>query len=125
LVSNLADQTGGLGWRALERKPLADRGRPELTLCLALIHHLVIGAGIPMSELLDWFAELGTSLIIEFVAKEDPMVQKLLQNRRDRDRDYEREVFERLLSARFEVVRKEPLGSGTRTLYFAKTRVLR
>ncbi len=125
LVSNLADQTGGLGWRGLERKPLANRGRPELTLCLALIHHLVIGAGIPMSELLDWFAELGTSLIIEFVAKDDPMVQKLLQNRRDRDNDYERDVFERLLSAKFEVVRKEPLGSGTRTLYFAQTRVPR
>ena len=122
LVSNLADQTGGLGWRGLERKSLPARGRPELTLCLALIHHLVIGAGVPMLELLDWFAELGTSLIIEFVAKGDPMVQSLLKNRRDRDKDYEQDVFERLLSAKFDVVRKEPLGSGTRTLYFAHSR---
>lgn len=123
LVSNLADQTGGLGWRGRERKSLADRGRPELTLCLALIHHLVIGAGIPISELIDWFAELGTSLIIEFVTKDDPMVHELLKNRTDRDNDYEQAVFERLLSSKFEVSRKEPLGSGTRTLYFAHSRV--
>ena len=125
LVSNLADQTGGLGWRALERKSLTDRGRPELTLCLALIHHLVIGAGIPMSELLAWLAELGTSLIIEFITKDDPMVQQLLQNRKDVDADYEPEVFERLLSSMFEIVRTETLDTGTRTLYFAKSRASR
>ena len=28
----------------------AERGRPELTLCLALIHHIVIGANIPMRD---------------------------------------------------------------------------
>ena len=94
-------------------------------LCLGLIHHLVIGAGIPISELIDWFAELGTSLVIEFVAKDDPMVQELLKNRTDRDRDYELATFERLLSAKFDVVRKGPLDSGTRTLYFAHSRVPR
>ncbi|MBC7821308.1 MAG: methyltransferase [Planctomycetaceae bacterium] len=122
LVNNLTDLSGGLGWRGVERKALANRGRPELTLCLALVHHLVVGHGIPLRELLTWFADLGTSLVIEFITKDDPMVQRLLRSRRDNYADYEPEVFDRLLSEMFDVVRTETLASGTRKLYFAKAR---
>ncbi len=120
LVNNLVDPSVGLGWRGMERKSLIDRGRPDLTLCLALVHHLVIGHGVPLRELLGWFAELGTSLIIEFVTKQDPMVQKLLRGRRDNYADYETDVFERWLSELFHVVRSERLQSGTRILYFVQ-----
>lgn len=122
LVSNLVDLSGGLGWRGAERKALENRGRPELTLCLALVHHLVVGHGIPMRELLAWFADLGTNLVIEFITKDDPMVRRLLRGRRDNYADYEPHVFDRLLSEMFNVVRKETLASGTRTLYFAEVR---
>ncbi len=122
LVNNLVDLSGGLGWRGAERKALVERGRPELTLCLALVHHLVIGHGVPLRELLTWFAELGTSLVIEFVSKDDPMVQQLLRGRRDNYADYEPAVFDQLLSQMFDVVRTETLASGTRKLYFAKSR---
>lgn len=122
LVNDLVDLPGGLGWRGRERKALFDRGKPELTLCLALVHHLVIGRGVPLRDLLDWLAELGTSLVIEFVAKEDHQVQRLLRGRRDNDSDYNPHVFERLLSERFHVIRSESLGSGTRRLYFAEAR---
>ena len=44
LVNNLADPSPNLGWRGLERKALANRTKPELVLCLALVHHLVISA---------------------------------------------------------------------------------
>lgn len=121
LVNNLVDPSLGLGWRGLERKGLADRGRPELTLCLALVHHLVIGHGVPLRELLGWLAELRTNLVIEFVTKQDPMVKKLLRGRRDNYADYEIVVFESLLNELFQVVRSERLQSGTRILYFAKT----
>lgn len=122
LVNDLVDLPGGLGWRGRERKAIFDRGKPELTLCLALVHHLVIGRGVPLRDLLDWFAELGTSLVIEFVAKEDLQVQQLLRGRRDNDSNYDPDVFERLLSERFDVIRSERLGSGTRRLYFAESR---
>jgi ribosomal protein L11 methylase PrmA len=122
LVNNLVDPSMGLGWRGVERKALVDRGRPDLTLCLALVHHLVIGHGVPLHELLTWLAGLRTNLIIEFVSKADPMVQRLLRGRRDNYADYEPEVFERLLSEMFDVVQTERLSSGSRTLYFAKAR---
>lgn len=122
LVSNFADPSPNLGWRGQERKSLAERGRPELTLCLALVHHLVIGAGIPMRELLQWLAGLGTRLVIEFIGKDDAMVQQLLRNKRDNYADYEPELFDRWLNEFFEVVRSERLESGTRALYYAVPR---
>ncbi len=122
LVSNVADPSPNLGWRGLERKSTVERGRPQLTLCLALIHHLVIDAGIPLRELLAWLAGLGSSLVIEFVDKADPMVQRLLRNRRDDCPDYERSHFESCLNELFDVSRTAPLESGTRTLYFAQAR---
>jgi hypothetical protein len=119
LYNNLADPSPNLGWRGLERKGLAERGRPDLTLCLALVHHLVLGANLPMAEFIGWLENLRTSLVIEFVTKADPMVKALLRNRPDCDADYEPHVFEHVLENAFRVERREALQSGTRILYYA------
>src|SRR5207245_2035956 len=59
LVVDLADPSPSLGWRGAERRHLPARGRPDLTLALALVHHLAITRNVPLAELLDWFASLG------------------------------------------------------------------
>ncbi|MBS0266163.1 MAG: class I SAM-dependent methyltransferase [Planctomycetes bacterium] len=120
LVGNVADPSTGLGWRGKERKALWERGTPDLILALALIHHLVIDAGIPLQELLQWLAGLKSRLVIEFVDRHDPMVQQMLRNRRDQSADYTPELFERWLREYFDVLRQEPLESGSRTLYYAR-----
>jgi hypothetical protein len=121
LTLNLADPSPGLGWRGRERKPLEERGRPDLTLCLALLHHLVISANVPIRDVVGWFADLGTNLVIEFPTKEDPMVKRLLARKHEGlHSDYETDVFERRLSESFTVERRETLPSGTRHLYFAR-----
>src|SRR5262249_47141965 len=89
LLGNVADSSPNLGWKGTERKGLIERGKPDLVLCLALIHHLVIGANIPLAELIDWLSQLGSDLVIEFVTKEDPMVKSLLRNKPDNYADYE------------------------------------
>lgn len=122
LVADVADLPAGLGWRGLERTSLARRGRPDLILCLALVHHLVIGASVPLEEVVEWLAGLGGDLVIEFVTREDPMVTALLRNRAERYDDYRIEHFERRLAAAFVVERREPLGSGTRFLYLGRAR---
>lgn len=121
LVCNLADPSPGRGWRGRERKDLPERGMPDLVLCLALIHHLVIGANLRLTEVLDWLAELGRFLVIEFVAREDPRVQGLLRHRDDPYEDYDLPVFEAELATRFEVLRRQELPSGRRILYFARS----
>lgn len=121
LTMNLADPSPSLGWRGLERKDLAARGRPDLVLALALIHHVTIAANVPVAEFVDWLASLGTALVIEFPTREDPMVRKLLGPKREGlHPDYERGNFERVLAAAFDVERRERSQSGTRLLYFAR-----
>ena len=122
LISNLADPSPNLGWRGLERKALRERGNPDLILCLALLHHMVIGAHIPLKEFVDWLAELGGALIIEFVTRDDPMVKTLLQNKADHYTDYDLAYFERCLSEAYDIRKREPLETKTRILYFAHSK---
>jgi SAM-dependent methyltransferase len=123
LVMDLADPSPGLGWRGRERLTLAERGTPDLTLCLALVHHVAITANIPLPAFLSWLRELETGLVIEFVKREDPMVQRLLAAKEEgAHADYELGRFERALEERFEVVRRQELGSGTRVIFHARPR---
>jgi hypothetical protein len=123
LVVDLADASPGLGWRGLERRRLEERGRPDLVLCLALVHHLAIGRNLPLEELVGWLRGLDARLVVEFADRDDPMVKRLLSAKRaETHESYGRDAFERMLDERFEVERREELGSGTRTLYLARPR---
>ena len=73
----------------MERKRIDERGRPDLVLALALIHHVVIGGNIPMAEFVQWLRDLGGELVIEFVTRKDPMVVTLLRNKEDQYADYD------------------------------------
>ena len=121
LAVNVVDPPPALGWRGQERRPLLERGRPDLTLCLALIHHVSIGGNVPIAEFLDWLHGATRSLVIEFVSPEDPMARRLLARKRPGDHpDYRADWFEQCLTERFEVVRSEQLAAGARTLYLAR-----
>jgi hypothetical protein len=120
LVVDLADPSPGLGWRGVERRRLEQRGRPDLVLCLALVHHLAIGRNVPFGELVSWLRGLGPRVVVEFADRDDPMVTRLLAAKRTETHEgYGRDAFEAALAERFDVERREELGSGTRTLYLA------
>jgi hypothetical protein len=122
LNMNLADVSPARGWRGTERKALAERGRPDLILALALVHHLVIDANIPLPEFVDWLADLGGALVVEFVTRQDEMVQQLLRNKHDQYSDYQLPVFETCLAARFEIRERLDLKGGKRVIYYAEPR---
>ena len=117
LVMNLADPSPSLGWRHGERKALSRRDPPDFILCLAVLHHLVISANVPLPEVVEYLAQFGAHMVIEFVAKDDPMVQKLLAHRQDIFHDYELEVFEAALAEHFRVLKKTVFHDNTRILY--------
>jgi hypothetical protein len=121
LVVNVVDPPPGLGWRGRERRPLPDRGRPDLTLALALLHHVSISGNVPVAEFLDWLHGTTRSVVIEWVSPEDPMARRLLARKRPNDHpDYRADWFERCLAERFDVVRSETLAGGLRTLHLAR-----
>jgi len=123
LVVDLSNPSPRLGWRNEERLALLDRGRPDVVLALAVVHHLTIAANVPLRDVVRWLGELGGALVVEFPTREDPMVQKLLRGKRPGlHTDYDVELFERHLDEHFDVRRRVVLSSGTRVLYFAVPR---
>ena len=120
LVGDVADPSPDRGWRGAERRSPARRGAPELVLVLALVHHLVIGASIPLPEVMAWLASMRAAVIVEFVERRDAMVRALLDAKEGRYDDYDRRAFERALSEAFETKARKVLSSGTRILYYAE-----
>jgi len=120
LVHNFADPSPGLGWRGSERPALATRSRPDLVLCLAVVHHLVLGAGLRLDEVIAWLAETTPALVLEFVSRDDPQARRITRNRRDDLSGYSLEACRSALQAQFGSLREVPLGSGTRTLLLAR-----
>jgi hypothetical protein len=120
LVLNLADPSPSRGWRSKERQAFTERSRPQLVLALALIHHLVISRNVPMQEFVAFLADAGAQLVVEFPTRDDPMVKRLLRNKREGIHDdYTVESFEVALANCFDVARREELPSGTRICYHA------
>ena len=122
LCNNLTDPSPALGWRHRERGTMSERGQPDLVLCLALVHHLVITANVPVPELLDWLAGLARHLILELVTLDDPMVQRLLRNKGGAHHEYGTDFFEAEIARRFEVLEQAEIQSGQRRLYLLEAR---
>jgi len=119
IVQDLANPSPGIGWRGLERPPFVDRSSPDLVLCLAVVHHLVIGRNVPLRAVVDWLADLGAKAILEFVSPVDPMVRALTANKKPHEvhRDYNETDLRSYLKKRFIVEREDELPGGTRRLF--------
>ncbi len=111
MVMDLADPSPGLGWRGSERRKLEDRGLPDLVLMLAVVHHLVIGANLPLAAVIDWIASFDAEVVFEWVPLEDPMSKKLTANKRRTEvhSDYDETSLRRYLDGRFEIREELPL----------------
>lgn len=101
---------------------MSQRGPVDLVLALALIHHMAIGNNVPFDRLAAFFAGLGDRLVIEFVPKDDPMVQTMLSTRRDIFVDYDEQTFQRAFRRWFDVERREALPGSSRSLYLMRSR---
>lgn len=119
LVMNLTNLSPDQGWEGAERRSLVARGAPDLTLCLALLHHVVISANVPVEAFIAWLAGPRSAVVIEFVGKEDSQTQRLLLNKDDTYDDYTRPFCENCLKKFFDLQETLPLPGGTRTLYYA------
>lgn len=122
LVGDVTDPAPGLGWRGRERRRLEERSRPDLVLALALVHHVAIGAHVPLPEVGAWLCGLGGDVVVEFVSKDDPQTRRLLRHKDDRYDDYSLPALESALAPTHDVVAREVLQGGLRTLLHARKR---
>ncbi len=122
LVLDLTNPSPGIGWRNRERASLLERGPADLVLALALVHHLAISNHLPLPAIADFLSSLCSHLIIEFVPKDDPQVQRLLATREDIFTDYTQAVFEAAFATRFEILSSTPIPDSGRVIYLMERR---
>lgn len=118
LIMNLANISPAQGWQGSERKALEQRGTPDFLLCLALIHHMVISANIPIRDFIIWVRGLNGAVVLEFVGPEDEMTRHLLKNKVNQYAEYTQENFESIVKEMFTIGESISLKGGSRTLYY-------
>lgn len=117
LLYDFTNPSPSLGWGLKERASL-DKRLPKIDglICLALIHHIVIGKNIPIEDFIDWLIKLSPVGIIEFVPKDDPMVKGLLSNREDIFPEYTEEYFIKYLKREVKITQIYSLKDSKRKL---------
>lgn len=122
LVMDLTNPSPALGWNNDERSAWCQRGRPDMTFALALVHHLALGNNIPLEKLASFFAPLGRWLVVEFVPIEDSQSQRLIQNREEIFGDYNERNFEAAFGEHYNIEKKERIEESRRTLYLMRSK---
>ena len=120
LLLDLTNPSPNIGWNNTERTSVEQRGKADLALALALIHHLAIGNNVPFENIANYFSKLCDTLIIEFVPKNDSKVQILLLNREDVFPDYTIENFKEQFSKYFTIEESIPVEDSLRTVFLMK-----
>jgi hypothetical protein len=122
LVQDVANPSPATGWNSSERKALLERGPADLALALALVHHLALGANVPLESVAAVFSRMCRYLVIEFVPKEDSQVQEMLALREDVFEHYTQAGFERAAGPHFTILRSERIADTVRTVYLLERR---
>jgi len=117
LILDLTNPSPSIGWEHKERMSLMQRGPADAALALALVHHLAIGNNVPLGKVAEFFRNICSSLIIEFVPKDDSQVQRLLSSREDVFPHYTIDHFEREFSRCFKVIDRADISGSLRTLF--------
>ena len=110
------------GWAQEERHGMGSRGPADAVLALAFVHHLAIAKNLPLPRITSWLTGMARSGVVEFVPKEDQMVQTMLRLREDIFPDYTLERFLDCLSAHATVKRIEAVN-GRQLIWFRSDKI--
>lgn len=85
VVATIDDLCGGRGWAGAEFVGLGERlhQRADLVMMLALVHHLAIGASVPIAAVAALAAHCTRRhVVVEWIAQDDPQMLALCEQRR-------------------------------------------
>jgi len=122
LVVDITRPSPAMGWRNLECPSFLDRarGKFDVVLMLAVIHHMLVNERIPLLEIMDLASELtGDLLLIEFVAPEDPLFRRIARGRDSLFSSLTADAFESSCRKHFTIIRSRQL-SKTRQIYYMR-----
>ena len=127
-VCDVLQPAPGIGFNNTERSSLINRLQeyaPDVTMALALIHHITLSGNVPFEKSAAFFAKFSNNLIIEFPTREDSWVESLLVRKREFINHfdfYNKTNFENGYSTYFDLVKKEKVAGTKRILYLFKNK---
>ena len=120
LILDLTAPSAAIGWNNAERDTFFKRIKPDVTLALALIHHLCIAHNISIPQIISLLHSISEFVIIEFVDKSDPKVMHLLANRIDIFEHYHLDGFRQVALQKFDIIAEQSFSTASRTLFLLK-----
>lgn len=109
------------GWAGVERANILDRIGPDVTMALALVHHLTLTGHIALEDQAAFLARLSPTVILEWIPLSDPQAIRLVGNRTPHYVDqYSLKVFEDSLRGFFTVVDSVQIPDSERRLYLLR-----
>jgi len=122
LIIDLSNPSPAIGINNTERSSFIERTRVDLSLALALIHHLSIGKNIPFEKIAAFFETITDNLIIEFIPKTDEKIQFMLSQKEDIYTNYTEENFINSFERYFSIKNKQAIANSGRILYLMTKR---
>ncbi|NRA92023.1 MAG: class I SAM-dependent methyltransferase [Psychroserpens sp.] len=125
-VLDVLNPSPAIGFENKERDSVLKRIKdfnPQVTLALALIHHMTLSGNVPFEMSAQFFSSFSENLIIEFPKQDDSWVQRLLNTKmefRTQFEFYDQENFESAFGTHFDVVEKTLIPNTNRILYLMK-----
>ena len=122
-VCDVLQPAPGIGFNNTERESLINRLKdyaPDVTMALALIHHITLSGNVPFEKSAEFFAKFSKNLIIEFPKREDSWVESLLVRKREFINHfdfYTIDNFEKGYSNYFNLIKKEELKGTNRVMF--------
>lgn len=125
-ILDVLSPTPAVGFNNKERQSFLERiqsFKPELTLALAVIHHMSLSGNVPFEMSAHFFASFSKYLIIEFPKREDTWVERLLASKRAfraHFNHYNEVSFEKAYRRYFDVIEKHQIEGSQRIMYLLK-----
>ena len=123
LVADLMQPAPGIGFSNKERSSFIDRlieWKPDLSMALALIHHITLTGNVPFEMSAAFFSRLSPYLIIEFPDRDDSWVKFILDSKRDARHlfdFYGIDAFAKAYQEYFIIHKSEKIKGTERTLF--------
>lgn len=117
ILLDLVSPSPAIGWANKQCEAFSKRVYADTVMAMGFIHQLSITHNLPFENTADFFAQRGKSLIIEFIPKADPKVQKLLVGKKDSFNNYNCESFEQAYCKYFDIKAARGIPNCKSTIY--------
>jgi SAM-dependent methyltransferase len=120
IVVDFTRPSPSVGWRNQECPSFIQRARGnfDAVFMMAVIHHMMVSEGIPLSEILALAAEISSKLmVIEFIAPDDLMFRRLSRGRDHLFEYLTPSYFEAACRQHFDIIKSYSLSPKNRCIY--------